>query len=196
MSMFDLKDVRRKSRPRANRPAHPFSSPCTRWLSGSWIGFVVALVLLGVPADGLAQSARNAAYLEVGGSAIGLSLNYERRFNERWAGRGGFSVVTGETSEDTETTLLFPLTASWLSHPASNHHMELGGGVTIVTGDSQDFFEDFDDDVKRTSAFATGIIGYRYQRPGRGFQFRAVGTPVAVSGDFGIWAGISLGYAW
>ncbi|HUP66016.1 MAG TPA: hypothetical protein VM557_12140 [Thermoanaerobaculia bacterium] len=187
MSMFNLKDAPRDPRPHAY--------PCRRWLSGS-LGVVVALILLGAPADGLAQSARNAAYLELGGSAIGLSLNYERRFNERWAGRAGFSVVTGETSEDTETTLLFPLTASWLSHPASSHHMELGGGVTIVTGDSQDFFESFDDDVKRTSAFATGIIGYRYQKPGRGFQFRAMATPVAVSGDFGIWAGISLGYAW
>lgn len=153
-------------------------------------------LLLIAGAQAQAQSPRNAAYLEVGGSAIGLSFNYERRFTEEWVGRAGLSWVTGENSEDTETTLIVPLTASHVNRPWSSHHMELGGGVTLVLGDSLDLWDSFDDDEKVTDAFLTGIVGYRYQKPAGGFQFRAVLTPVLGEEGGGLWGGVSFGYAW
>lgn len=143
-----------------------------------------------------AQQARNAAYFELGGNAVVPSFNYERRFDERWFGRVGFSFVEGETVEDTERTFIVPLTASWITHPDSNHHFEAGGGVTIASGDRQELFEVSDDDETFSSAFATGIIGYRYQRPDGGFQFRSTLVPVIGGGDFLPWFGISFGYAW
>jgi hypothetical protein len=139
----------------------------------------------------------NAAYFELGGSAVIPSANYERRLNERWFGRVGLAVVVASTSEDTDTTVAIPLTASWVNRPGSNHHLELGGGVTIVGGDRQDLYDwGDDDDDQYSTAFLSGIAGYRYQKPDGGFLFRAVFTPVVGGGDFLPWAGISFGYAW
>lgn len=143
-----------------------------------------------------AQAPRNAGYIELGGSAIGASFNYERRLTEKWLGRAGLSWVTGDSGDDTDTTFLVPLTVSTLSRPASNHHLELGGGITVIAGDRQDLWGAFDDDEKVSTALLTGIVGYRYQKPAGGFQFRAVFTPLAGEGGVVPWAGVSFGYAW
>lgn len=156
---------------------------------------LVLFCVFGSAEIGLAQEARNAVYGEIGGSAIGLSVNYERGFTERWKGRIGASVVTGESEEDTDTTFLVPLTASWISHPALNHHLELGGGVTVVFGDRQDFYSIGDDDEQFSTAIGTAIIGYRYQKPEGGFQFRAALTPLIGGGEVFPWIGVSFGYA-
>jgi hypothetical protein len=146
--------------------------------------------------DVFAQTAQNAAYFELGGSAIVPSINYERRLNERWYGRAGLSFITGESSNgDTDKTFVVPLTVSSVSHPLGNHHLELGGGVTFAGGDRQDLFGDSDEENFST-ALLTGIVGYRYQKPGGGFQFRSVVTPVLGGGDFLPWVGVSFGYAW
>ena len=143
-----------------------------------------------------AQQTRHAAYFELGGSAVLPSFNYERRLTDRWSGRLGVSFVEGETVEDTERTFIFPLTASWMSHPQLNHHLELGGGITIATGDSQDLYEIGDDDEKFSRVFGTAIIGYRYQKPEGGFLFRSALTPVVASGEVLPWLGVSFGYVW
>ena len=158
---------------------------------------LLAFAIVVVPET--AAQARNAAYFELGGSAIVPSVNYERRLSQNWFGRIGASVVTGESEgdSDSDTTFIIPLTGSWVNRPASNHHLELGGGLTIAAGDRQDLFEFGDDeDESFSTAFITGIAGYRYQKPDGGFQFRAVFTPVAGGGDFLPWAGVSFGYAW
>ena len=156
------------------------------------------LVTLAVAAAARAQAAKNAAFFELGGNAILPSVNYERRFTESWSGRIGASLVSSSTSGgDGDPTLIVPLTVSWIGRPQSNHHLELGGGVTFATGDRQDLFDDLgQDDEQFSTAFATAIVGYRYQKPGRGFQFRAAFTPVIDSGGVAPWAGISFGYAW
>ncbi|HET7434312.1 MAG TPA: hypothetical protein VFN10_06315 [Thermoanaerobaculia bacterium] len=146
----------------------------------------------------LAQEARNAAYFELGGSAVVPSFNYERRLNERWFARIGASIVEGESSDgDTARTFVIPLTASSVNRPSANHHLELGGGILIAAGDRQDLFDlGEDDDETFSTLFVTGIVGYRYQKPDGGFQFRAVFTPVAGDGELLPWAGVSFGYAW
>lgn len=158
---------------------------------------VVAILLAGCAGafDAVAQ-ARNAVYGELGGSGIVPTVNYERRMTENWYGRAGLSLVVGYTEEDTDTSFVVPLTASWVSRPESNHHLEAGGGVVFAFGDEQDFYDLGDDDEPLSSFFVTGLVGYRYQRPAGGFQFRAVFTPVAGGGDFLPWAGVSFGYAW
>ena len=157
---------------------------------------LLALSVLALPAS--AQLARNAAFFELGGNAVVPSFNYERRVAEQWYARAGATVITSESSTGNEdTTFVIPLTASWVSNPAASHHFEAGGGVTIAAGDRQDLFDiDDDDDENFSNLFVTGIIGYRYQKPGRGFQFRAFGSPVAGAGELLPWAGVSFGYAW
>jgi hypothetical protein len=160
---------------------------------------IVLLLLSAILAAAPAEGADNAVYFELGGSGVIPTINYERRLTEHWFARGGFSIVTSESEgdDDTEMTVVVPLTASWVNRPQSNHHLELGGGVLFAGGDEQELY-DFtgDDDDTFSSLFVTGIAGYRYQRPGRGFQFRAVFTPVVGGGDVLPWAGVSFGYAW
>jgi hypothetical protein len=159
--------------------------------------FLLILSTFVVVSSSSAQEARNAVHFELGGSAIVPSFNYERRLNATWFGRVGASVIVGETAEDSDTTFIVPLTVSHVSHRAANHHLELGGGLTIAAGDRQDLYDFQDDDEEKFSTvFATGIVGYRYQKPQGGFQFRAVFTPVAGGGDLLPWAGLSFGYAW
>lgn len=162
------------------------------------IAVTLLLTLLAFAGEAHAQAAKNSAYFEVGGNAILPSVNYERRFHENWAGRIGASFVSSSSSGgDSDSTLIVPLTVSWIGQPQSNHHLELGGGVTFATGDRQDLFDDLgDDDERFSTAFATAIVGYRYQKPGRGFQFRAAFTPVIDSGGVLPWAAVSFGYAW
>lgn len=155
--------------------------------------FIVIGLFISLRAE--AQTARNAAYLELGGNAIVPSVNYERRVSDDWYARVGLSVVQGETQTDSDTTWVIPLTASWVSRPASNHHLELGGGITFALGDRQDLY-DIGDDGEFSTTVITGIVGYRYQKPEGGFQFRTTFTPVVGSGITAPWAGVSFGYAW
>lgn len=153
------------------------------------------IVLLSLLAASAASAQRNVAYFELGGSAVVPSVNYERQLSERWFGRVGFSIVTGEDGdEDDDVTMVFPVTASYLTHPAGNHHLEAGGGVTFITGDSQDLFDEDDDQISNLAV--TAILGYRYQRPRRGFVFRAGVTPVFHDAELLPWAGLSFGYRW
>jgi hypothetical protein len=154
------------------------------------------LLLVAMAAATHAQTARNAAYLEVGGSALVPSVNYERRFTESWAGRIGASAAISESDDERESTLILPLTVSWISHPQANHHMEAGGGITVVAGDRQNISWPFGDDENFSSSFATGIFGYRYQKPDGGFVFRSTLTPAAGGGEALFWLGVSFGYAW
>lgn len=162
----------------------------------SRILLLAALLALAAAPAALAQTSRNAVYFELGGSAVIPSLNYERRVTDVWFGRAGASVVTSESSAgDDDTTYVVPLTASYVRSPGASHHLELGGGVTFSFGDRQDLFDN-DDGEQFSTAVLTGIVGYRYQKPDGGFQFRAVFTPVAGAGDLEPWAGVSFGYAW
>jgi hypothetical protein len=144
-----------------------------------------------------AQSPRHTAYAEIGGNGIGLTANYEYRLSRQLAGRLGFSVVTSENSAGkNETVVLLPLMLNFLTRPESNHHLELGGGILLALGDELDLFweDEIDEDFSRLVGTAT--IGYRYQKPGRGFVFRAGFTPLFDSSGIAPWAGVSFGYGW
>jgi hypothetical protein len=152
------------------------------------LALVLLLTTVAAASDLGAQTTRNAVYFEVFGSAIVPSFNYERRLGERWHGRAGISGIVEKTN--------VPLTVSTLTRPASSHHLELGGGITVIAGDRQDLWGAFDDDEKVSTALLTGIIGYRYQKPAGGFQFRAVLTPIVGEPGATVIPGVSAGYAW
>lgn len=154
---------------------------------------LLALLLPGTIAS---AQARNAAYVEIGGNGIVPTVNYERRFTERVAGRIGFAFIASmESDGDRDTTFAVPLVVNYISHPQRNHHFETGAGLLFVVGDAQEFAPG-DDDEEISNLALTGLIGYRYQKPARGFVFRAGITPFFYDGDFAPWAGISFGYGW
>ena len=155
------------------------------------------LVSLFVTAIASAQG-RNVAYFELLGNGVAPTVNYERQFGERLFGRAGLGFVHGSSSSgDTDLTLVVPLMVNYLSHPAGNHHLEVGGGLTLITGEAQDFYDDLeDDDESISNVAATATLGYRFQRPRRGFVFKAGLTPIITSDGILPWAGVSFGYRW
>ena len=83
---------------------------------------------------------------------------------------------------------------NFLTNPQSKHHLELGGGFLLVSGETSDWASNVDDDF--STVIGTATVGYRYQRPGRGFVFRAGFTPLFDTSEFLPWAGVSFGYGW
>lgn len=158
--------------------------------------FVLVLALL-APLTVFAQTVdRNAAYIEIGGNVVVPSINYERRWNDLWAWRVGFTYVSSKTegSNENDTAFGVPLMINRISAPQSNHHFETGLGVVLITGEDEGFNDEFDEDF--SGAFGTLTVGYRYQKPAGGFVFRAGFTPVFDTEDILPWAGVSFGYAW
>lgn len=160
------------------------------------IRWILAALLIAGARPAHPQSSRNALYLEIGGNAVISSINYERRVSDQWYGRAGFSLAQSESADRTATTFIIPVTASWVSRPRANHHFEAGGGLTLALGDRQDLYGDVGDEGNFSTVLATGIVGYRYQKPKGGFQFRAAFTPVVGNGVAAPWLGVSFGYAW
>jgi len=135
-------------------------------------------------------------YGEIGGNGLALTVNYERRFSPSIAGRVGFSYVTTheEPSGDEDSAVIVPLMVNYLTNPAGAHHFELGAGITVAAGDTSGWASDIDEEF--STVVGTGTIGYRFQRPGRGFVFRAGLTPFFDGDGITPWAGVSFGYGW
>lgn len=159
-----------------------------------------AIVVLSLFAAAVTSAqSRNVAYFELAGNGIVPTVNYERQFRERLFARAGLGFVhSSSSSGDEDTTLVIPLMVNYLTHPAGNHHLELGGGVTFITGDAQELYDDIgdDDDESISNLAGTATLGYRFQRPARGFVFKAGVTPVFTSDGILPWAGVSFGYRW
>ena len=121
---------------------------------------------------------------EEGGRAPSPQVTAARRELER---RLAARIGVGALSVDDNWVVSIPLTLGYILGQG-NSRMEVGGGVTILTGDI-----DFDDDIsEETYVLGTAVFAYRYQRPESVF-FRFAFTPVFTSGGFFPWFGISIG---
>ena len=153
--------------------------------------FLIVLLLLfagsgyGQP-RGESEIAHSALYLELLGAAVGLSLNYEYLFTDkfslRWGLGGHFCFCDYAYPDDvgplpdedysTSTTLLI-LMGNYLS-PKFPHHFEAGGGVVYFV----DHPKAFVGNDKGDRFMAAFTIGYRYQQRAGGFLFRIGFTPL------------------
>jgi hypothetical protein len=150
----------------------------------------------------------NSVYAELLGNGGLYSINYDRRL-----GAGGASVRVGAASWQTTGGLFVSASderTSFVTVPvllnaltgAGNHHLELGAGVLLgsrtvtrtLGGGSE----------RSTIVDATGTLGYRRQRPGRGWVFRLGLTPFYGFGSeeeaypekgFFLSGGLSVGYS-
>lgn len=151
--------------------------------------------------------AKNSVYVEAGGSALIYSVNYDRLLTQNWLARIGASYLgfgTNTLQDGVATTLranvlLIPLTSSVLiNFPQSPHHIELGGGATLLFGSAfSDVSNQGFNSLEGAFAGATLIAAYRLQPAEAGFFFRAAFTPVMLFTPIAIaplpWAGISFG---
>jgi hypothetical protein len=142
---------------------------------------LLALLLL-LAGTGFAQSApfsaRNALYLEAGGTGLILSLNYERLLYQREGFRAGLRVgaMTDPTTffyEGSYNRAGLPLEAVGL-FGQRNHHLEVGMGVTqtvifdVIKNSSYELGELVIERGNEYFATVLGRLGYRYQRPAGG----------------------------
>ena len=154
-------------------------------------------------------TARQAIYLELGGSSGRYAVNYGRIFHQKEKLKlnvsAGFALWHYTSNFSPEKTTWLPVipiefTAIW---GRSNHHLELGTGIVsyLQTVDRIDLetYEVSEEIV--FSAFVPFRVGYRYQKPGGGFFYRVGYTPILnlPVGGRGNWdfeprfAGISIG---
>ena len=146
--------------------------------------------------------------MEALGSGGIYSLNYDRLLSPTWSVRIGFSALSPTISNlDAGVATLtklslttIPITSAYLvNFPDSPHHIELGGGITILFGS-------LSVDVSNAGYTFTALNGaagqllaaYRFQPKDGGFSLRAAFTPlfVAVPGVAFLplpWGGISFG---
>jgi hypothetical protein len=160
-----------------------------------------ALICLVSNQNGKSQEvihSKNSIYFELLGNAGLYSVNYERELRSKLCGRIGFSTfrltnILGSGSESNTRVTVFPIMITYLSGKGKSHFEISGGilpGVETETNASYSIFD------------LVAFIGYRYQPPGEGFQFRVGITPFysldksADYPDHGYLtsAGISIGY--
>jgi hypothetical protein len=159
-------------------------------------------------ADSFAGTAKNFVFVEALGSGGIYSINYDRLFSPTWAVRIGFSALSPtisnlEAGVATLTQLrltTIPITSAYIvNFPESPHHIELGGGITVLLGSlSVDVSNAGYTFTSLNGAAGQLLAAYRFQPKDGGFSLRAAFTPlyVAVPGLPPIaflWGGLSFG---
>ena len=150
---------------------------------------VSVLALLTLPFQAISQeetetfSARNAVYVELGGSSGIYAINYNKIFHQKGKlklnASAGFSMWRDQLNDFKTIWLpVIPLEVTAL-YGKSNHHLEMGFGVTSFLGRTLDInSETFEmSDKVVFDAFIPLRVGYRYQKPEGGFFFRVGYTP-------------------
>jgi len=137
------------------------------------------------------QKVDNSIYLEIGGSALGYSLNYERRVGENLWGRVGVSylppfVVFGD----------FVSLPAGLSYLLGKYDKHLELGFTLSPTYIKSAFKINDNYDKEFGIISSAIIGYRFQ-PKEELFFKLAFTPLITTFEttFLPSGGISFGYS-
>ena len=162
-------------------------------------------------ADG---DANNSFFLEGGGPGLLYSINYERRVEQDFGLRIGFSYVGlsasassgGTTSSASASILAVPVTVSYLGVNSGNHALEMGLGGTAVFASGSASGTGLAASGSGMIPLGTVLIGYRRQPAEGGFQFRIglealMGKGLALSNpnpsSFGVlpWMYMSLGFS-
>lgn len=152
-------------------------------------------------------TAKNAIYLEVGGSSGIYAINYSKIFHQKGKlklnASAGFSMWRNEKLDSKTSWLpVIPLEVTAL-YGKSNHHLEMGFGFTSFLSTSLESVSgtfEFRDKVVY-DAFISLRVGYRYQKSEGGFFFRVGYTPIidfppSTGGNWSFnpyWAGVSFG---
>lgn len=128
-------------------------------------------------------TAKQAVYLEVGGNSGRYAFNYGRIFHQKGKlklnASAGFSMFHHRLNAKTTWLPVVPLEISAF-YGKSNHHLELGMGVTSYLTRSLAFDSETFETIDKV-VFDAAIplrIGYRFQKPEGGFFFRAGYTPI------------------
>lgn len=130
------------------------------------------------------QFAPNAVYVELLGTGLFYSVNYERMISERQSFRLGLSYIW-EDGYVFDRTIIIPLSSSYLLPTDKDSHLEFGFGATYIQL------------LDSSPTFATGpILGFREQNVlDGGGLIRITFTPMISPSDWKLhlWGGLSFG---
>ncbi|MDP4150947.1 MAG: hypothetical protein Q8927_05860 [Bacteroidota bacterium] len=139
----------------------------------------------------------HALFMELGGTGLALSMNYDTRFSKRVDGLG-IRMGLGFSFTKDPAFITVPVALNYLVGRNGNY-FEVGAGLTYLDITNTKGFNDIS--IGGSSGllndqylFVTTCFGYRRQPIHGGFNFRGGVTPVFVSGEMGILPYISLGF--
>ncbi len=144
------------------------------------------------------RDSNNALFVELLGSGVLYSVNYERFIGD-FSVRLGASYLpfTGQSSGGSGNTIVIPLTAGYLGLHLGSHCLDLGLGPILVITSGEISGTTTATTLSGSSTGAniggTAIIGYRYAPLHGGFMFRVAFTPIFGVGGFQAWGGVALG---
>ena len=156
-------------------------------IAGALLALFAAAPARAEPSDAVADSTfkpQSTFYVELLGSAILYSFNYDYRMARHAAVRAGIEAWGGNG----DAVVAFPLTVSALIGGRGKGSFEIGGGPVFLAG--TDNLQDFDGEI----IFST-FVAFRLQPPEGGFFMRAGIGPVFGGGDWLIWPALSFGYS-
>ena len=144
---------------------------------------------------------RNTVFVELGGSAVAYSINYDRRsavffFCSTERARGIERLLVG-----TEVVFLLPATFNGFVGKG-NHHFNVGIGMAYSNGNEELIRGGEKRQIRFQTVDAIARIGYRLQKPQGGFFLSVAYTPFVpihtdsffrTEGEWYHWAGIGLG---
>lgn len=164
-------------------------------LSAACLALVACVALPSVASA--EATAKNTIYAELLGPGGIYSINYDRLLTDAVAGRIGFSYFSfGATAGDvsSEATIMFiPVTVSYIGVGSDTHHLELGGGPTLVVASGTVSSDSSFASGSGVGAFGSILAGYRLQPADGGFNFRVGLSPLFGAGGFVPWGYLSLG---
>jgi len=133
---------------------------------------------------------RNDVSLELLGKSALYTFAYQRMITPAFGLEVGVSALGGSTSSGGNSTVVFvPLGAKMYVIPKDGS-LFLTGGINIVTATFSD--GPFSDTGSGTFGYAG--LGFEFRSSG-GFMIRGTAYGLFASGDYFIWPGLTVGYA-
>lgn len=155
---------------------------------------VLVLVLLPVLAFGQSDSSIRMEYpndfgIELLGRSVIYTFTYQRMLNNYVGLEGGLSALGGGDSNDSATLVFIPIGGRFYMIP-KNGSPFLTGGMVILTASVDS--GPFDDSESNTYGYVG--LGFEFRAEG-GFIFRGTAYGLISDGNFFIWPGLHIGYA-
>lgn len=146
------------------------------------------------------RKAKNLVYLELLGSGLLYSVNYERMLSDDLSVRAGFSYwsmsLSASNASDRASAKVEVVTVPLLFNyfvGGRDHKLELGAGAVAMYASASASSGSSRISGEGVGIAGAGVVGYRYSPADGGFVFRAGFTPLVGKGGVLPWGGVSLG---
>ncbi len=127
--------------------------------------------------------------IELAGKSLIYTFTYQRMFNNYFGAEAGFSALGSGDADANTTVLFFPIGARAYFLPKSGSPFVTGGLVLInASVDSGPF------DESASNTYTYLGLGFEFRAEG-GFIFRGTAYGLLSEGNFFIWPGLHVGYA-